>query len=285
MQLDEHQIISRTDLRGRVAVVTGAASGIGAALASQLTSIGMAVAVADIDGDGAERVAARLVANGRRAISVPTDVTEIDAVHHLADRTVEELGAVSLLCSNAGALAFGSLTAINSGDWHWMSAINVGGFLNCIEVFVPAMVAANDWRHVLVTASSHGFIDGGGKTAIYSATKHAVVCLAESLRTDLAAHRVGVTALCPGPTATRILDSQRNRPPSFGPAAAEPFGTGSLPGGVSPDTVAASGIEGVLANAPYAFAVGDDPRHFRGQVESRWRRIDEHLAHQGRATR
>jgi NAD(P)-dependent dehydrogenase (short-subunit alcohol dehydrogenase family) len=278
MQSPEHRIVGIDDLRGRVAVVTGAASGIGAALASQLAAAGMAVAVADVDVDGAERVAAQLVAGGHRAIAVPTDVTDLDAVRRLAARSADEFGAVSLLCSNAGALAFGSLAALNTGDWQWMSSINVGGFLNCIEAFIPAMVAADDWRHVLVTASSHGFIDGGGKTAIYSATKHAVVCLAESLRVEVEPHDVGVTMLCPGPTASRILDSQRNRSAAFGPAAAEPFGTGQIPGGASPDEVAASGIDAVLANAPYAFPHGSDRSGFRGQIESRWRRIDASLA-------
>lgn len=267
-------------LVGRVAVVTGGGSGIGEALAHAAAARHMRVAVADIDEGAAQAVADAISAGGGRAIAVCTDVTSLDAVEALAAHCEAELGPPALLCSNAGALAFGRLDQLNPGDWRWLSAVNVEGLLHCIAAFGPGLREQPGWRHVLVTASTHAFI-GGGTSALYTATKHAVACIAESLRLEMEPHGIGVTTLCPGPTRSRILDSQRHRPAAFGRPAHEPFGNGPIPGATEPSSVAARAFTGILANDPYVFVGDSDPDatvRYRDQVSARWRDIDRCIA-------
>ena len=166
-------MISHQDLRGRTAVVTGGASGIGAALAAELSFHGVSVVVADIDEGGAAAVAANVRSSGD-AVAVPVDVTDPDSVAAMADAADDRYGSVELLCSNAGVLVFGNLADATVNDWRWMSAVNVEGLLNCVDAFLPRMVGREGWRHIAATASTHAFIPGAGGTALYSVTKHAV---------------------------------------------------------------------------------------------------------------
>jgi NAD(P)-dependent dehydrogenase (short-subunit alcohol dehydrogenase family) len=259
------------------AVVTGGGSGIGAALVREIASHGMAVVVADVDGEAAAVVAKEIVAGGGRALDVEVDVTSAAAVEDLATAAEETFGSVQLLCTNAGVLSFGLLDGATIADWRWMAAVNVEGLLNCLHAFLPRLRAQAGWRHVMTTSSTHAFIPGGGGTALYSATKHAVLSITQALRIELEAEGIGVTALCPGQVATRILDAQRNRPERFGPIAAEPFGTGPLPG-IAPEIVAQRAWTGIIDDAPITFALG--PSDLRAQVEGWWRLTDAALATQ-----
>ncbi|MGW6378801.1 SDR family NAD(P)-dependent oxidoreductase [Rhodococcus sp. NPDC055112] len=272
--------MSRFDdrLAGRTAVVTGAASGIGAALAAELGSCGMSVVVADLDGDGAERIAESVRALGVRALGVQVDVADPESVENLARAGYDAFGSVELLCNNAGVLLLGNLTDSSMDDWRWLSSVNVEGMLNCLYAFLPRMRRQTGWRHVMNTSSTHAFLPDPAFTALYTAAKHAILGLTLGLRSELAAEDIGVTALCPGQAATRILDSQRNRPTGFGPRAAEPFGTDVIPMAIEPADVARLAVEGIVRNAPIVFAL---PEHshaqFREQVKDLWRMADDAL--------
>ncbi|MFI6317750.1 SDR family NAD(P)-dependent oxidoreductase [Nonomuraea sp. NPDC050556] len=259
-------------LNGRTAVITGAASGIGAALAAELASHGMSVVVADIDADGAHHVAGELRARGLPAIGARVDVSDPESVQDLARRSYDEFGSVELLCNNAGVLLFGAIAESSLGDWRWLSSVNVEGMLNCLHAFLQRMRAQQGWRHVMNTASTHAFLPDPRHTALYSATKHAIVGLSLGLRAELAPEGIGVTVLCPGQVATRILDSQRNRSEAFGERASEPFGTGVVPMAIEPGQVARDAVEGVLRDAPIVFSLPEHGREeFRAQVEELWR--------------
>ncbi|MET8520168.1 SDR family NAD(P)-dependent oxidoreductase [Nocardioides sp. NPDC004968] len=259
-------------LKNRTAVVTGAASGIGAALAAELGAHGMAVVVADIDVEGAHRTAAALEERGTAALAVRVDTSDADSVQELAEAAYATFGSVELVCNNAGVLTFGNVADSPVDDWRWLSSVNVEGLLNSVHAFVPRMRTQSGWRHIMNTASTHAFLPDPGYTGLYSATKQAVVAISRGLRQELAPEGIDVTLLCPGQVASRILDSQRNRPERFGPNAAEPFGTGVIPiGTIEPEEVARQAVTGLLAGAEVTFALGESSV-FREQVAT-WSRI------------
>lgn len=263
------------DLKDRTAVVTGAASGIGAALAAELGAHGMAVVVADIDIEGAQRTVAALEERGAAALAVRVDTSDAASMQELAKAAYATFGSVELVCNNAGVLTFGNVADSPVDDWRWLSSVNVEGLLNSVHAFVPRMRAQSGWRHIMNTASTHAFLPDPGYTGLYSATKQAVVALSRGLRHELAPDGIDVTLLCPGQVTSRILDSQRNRPKRFGPNAAEPFGTGVIPiGTIEPEDVARQAVAGLLAGAEVTFALGE-PSVFREQVAA-WSRIVDH---------
>ncbi|MFC9392748.1 SDR family oxidoreductase [Streptomyces sp. NPDC057027] len=268
----------RSELCGRTAVVTGGASGIGAALCAELSHQGMAVVVADIDHEGAQRVAAELERRGGAALAVAVDVSDPDSVERLAQAAYAEYGAVELLCNNAGVLLFGNVADSSLDDWRWLSSVNVEGLLNSLRAFLPRMRAQTGWKHMMNTASTHAFLADPSFTALYTATKHAVVALTQGLRHELREEGIGVTLLCPGQAGTRILDSQRNRPERFGRRADEPFGTGDMPFAIGADEVARRAVAGLLTDAEIVFALPSEGlEQFRGQVEEWWRLADDAL--------
>ncbi|WP_459547398.1 SDR family oxidoreductase [Nocardia sp. X0981] len=187
---------------GQVAVITGAANGIGKALAAALIERGLRVALADIDADTLAATAAEL---GDLAIAVPTDVADLDQMRALADRTLAEFGRVDLVFNNAGMGAGGPVWGIAPADWNRVWAVNVGGVVNGIHVFTPHLVSAGR-GHIVNTASLAG-LTAGPFNAPYGASKSAIISISESLRTelDLTAPGVGVTVICPGPVDTRML--------------------------------------------------------------------------------
>ncbi|WP_280457845.1 SDR family oxidoreductase [Nocardia carnea] len=187
---------------GQVAVVTGAANGIGAATAAALVERGLRVIVADIDSEALTKTAAEL---GDRAIAVPTDVADIEQVRALADRTLAEFGHIDLVFNNAGMGAGGPSWEITLADWHRVWAVNVGGVVNGIHVFTPHLIAAGR-GHIVNTASLAG-LTVGLFGAPYAASKAAIISMSESLRgeLDLIAPEVGVTVVCPGPVDTRMF--------------------------------------------------------------------------------
>ncbi|WP_280426838.1 SDR family oxidoreductase [Nocardia carnea] len=187
---------------GQVAVVTGAANGIGAALAAALVERGLRVIVADIDTEALTRTATEL---GDRVIAVPTDIADIDQVRALADRTLAEFGRVDLVFNNAGMSTGGPSWEIAPADWNRVWAVNVGGVVNGVHIFTPHLIAAGQ-GHIVNTASLAG-LAVGMFGAPYAASKAAIISLSESLRgeLDLIAPNVGVTVVCPGPVDTRMF--------------------------------------------------------------------------------
>jgi NAD(P)-dependent dehydrogenase (short-subunit alcohol dehydrogenase family) len=196
---------------GRVAVVTGGASGIGRALALGLAREGARVVVADRDEAGMAEVVTAIRALGGEAIAVPTDVSELGQVQTLADRAFSAFGKVHVLCNNAGVAVWGGLEAATHRDWQWVLGVNLWGVIHGVEVFVPRMIAQKEPGHILNTASMAGLIASQG-LGVYNTSKYAVVGLSETLAKDLRPYGIGVSILCPIGVDTRIRESERNRP-------------------------------------------------------------------------
>jgi NAD(P)-dependent dehydrogenase (short-subunit alcohol dehydrogenase family) len=207
-------------LKGRIAAVTGAASGLGRAMALAFADEGMDVALADV-GDATE-VEEKIKAKSRRALSVKLDVSRGEDVEAFAARVERDLGPTFLVCNNAGVSPLGAAWEASVGDWQWILGVNLWGVIHGVRSFVPRLMQRNE-GHVVNTASVAGIINPPGSGA-YNVTKHAVVALSESLYHDLRERgsKVGVSVLCPAYVPTGIADSERNRPAGFAPAQKSP---------------------------------------------------------------
>ena len=201
------------EFKGRTAVITGAASGIGYGLAERFGAEGMNIVMADVEEPALERAHNKLSDLGVNAIAVKADVSKLEQVQALADRAFDEFGAVHILCNNAGVGGGGMqpLWEQPMSNWQWTMGVNLWGVIHGIHTFLPRMVEQGTEGHVVNTASSAGLMHGAG---IYGVTKHAVVSLSESLYQELAGlgHNIGVSVLCPGLVNTNIMESERNRP-------------------------------------------------------------------------
>jgi NAD(P)-dependent dehydrogenase (short-subunit alcohol dehydrogenase family) len=197
------------DLEGKVAAVTGAASGLGKAMALAFAAEGMRVAMADVD----ERGLQQLPLPGFR---MRVDVSKAEQLEAFAERTVAELGGVHLVCNNAGVALTGAVWENTELDWEWILGVNLRGVVNGVRAFTPRLIA-QDHGHIVNTASVAGLISPPGMGA-YCVTKHAVVALSEALHHDLRERgsHVGVSVLCPAYVPTGIAESERNRPPELG---------------------------------------------------------------------
>jgi NAD(P)-dependent dehydrogenase (short-subunit alcohol dehydrogenase family) len=200
---------------GKVAVVTGAASGIGLALAERFASAGMHVVLADVDDAGLTAAAEKLAARGVETLTVRTDVSDEASVQALAAAAVARFGTVHVVCNNAGVMSsadpwFGPLSA-----WTWLLGVNLWGVIHGVRAFLPVLAAQGE-GHIVNTASIAGLYPGFG--AAYDATKHAVVAITDDLYTSMrqAGLPIGVSVLCPGWVRTGILDAQRNWPTGLG---------------------------------------------------------------------
>ena len=200
------------ELKGKVAVVTGGAGGLGRAMAMHFAREGMHVALADIDQASLDVTAAELRMLGVEAIGIRTDVSKAAEVDALAARVVAELGGVHVVCNNAGISPLGAAWENTLADWEWMLGVNLWGVIHGVRAFTPLLLA-QDEGHIVNTASVAGLINPPG-SAMYNVTKHAVVALTETLFHDLAGRKskVGCSVLCPAYVPTGIADSERSRP-------------------------------------------------------------------------
>lgn len=198
---------------GKVAVITGAASGFGRAFALHCAGLGMRLVLSDVDEAGLDNTMTLLGLGGDSALARRCDVSQADDVEALASKTYEYFGAAHLLFNNAGVVTGGALWRAPPQDWAWTFGINVFGVANGIRAFVPRMLEQGEASHIVNTASASGLVSPGG-LGVYSASKHAVVALSESLQHDLstAGARIGVSVLCPAFVETGIADAERNRP-------------------------------------------------------------------------
>jgi NAD(P)-dependent dehydrogenase (short-subunit alcohol dehydrogenase family) len=200
------------DLRGKVAIVTGGASGIGKGIATQFVRAGLRVVIADIEDEALQKTAAEV-----GAAAVRTDVSDLASVQALATTVCDRFGTVHVLCNNAGVGPMANLSDVTIADWRWMIGVNLWGVIHGVQTFLPILKANADGGHIVNTASVGGFVTMPG-LGTYTATKYAVIALTETLAQELALEnsKVGVTALCPGTTRTNIKNSLRNRPRDLG---------------------------------------------------------------------
>lgn len=203
-----------SDLRGRVAVVTGGASGIGRGMAEEFLARGAQVVIADIEAPALERTAAEI-----GALPVRTDVTEVESVQALADVTLDRFGRVDIVCNNAGVGPFGRIEEMSLDDWKFMIDVNLWGVIHGLHVFLPHLIANPEGGHIVNTSSQAGF-EVFPNVGAYSVTKYGVMALTEVLAMEMGQNhpQVGVTVLVPGPVNTNIFSSQRNRPAALGAA-------------------------------------------------------------------
>jgi NAD(P)-dependent dehydrogenase (short-subunit alcohol dehydrogenase family) len=213
------------DFVGKVAVVTGAASGIGFGMARRFAVEGMKVVLAEVEEPSLEAAVQRLRDEEFDVIGVPTDVSKAEAVEELARRTLEAYGKVHVVCNNAGIGAgFGRIWEASLKDWEWALNVNLWGVINGVHTFVPIMLAQGEAGHVVNTASVAGLQPGN---RVYSVTKHAVVALTEALYFGLQQDHAPIHAsvLCPGLIDTRVMYGYRNRPPELQNAPGEAAST------------------------------------------------------------
>ena len=197
------------DLSGKVAVVTGGASGIGKGIATQLIAEGARVIIADIQRDVLAAAAPEIGA----ALAVPVDVSDPASVDALAGQVLETFGAVHVVCNNAGIGPLAPVADLTLDDWRWMIGVNLWGVIHGVHTFLPILKRNRDGGHIVNTASMAGLV-AGPRLGAYAAAKFGVVGLTEVLAAELAADnsRVGVSVLCPGTVRTNIGNSSRNRP-------------------------------------------------------------------------
>jgi NAD(P)-dependent dehydrogenase (short-subunit alcohol dehydrogenase family) len=253
------------DLEGKVGVITGAASGIGRAMAVAFAAEGMQLALADVEVEPLEDTAEMVRAEGTNAIAVPTDVSDPIQVESLAGKTVGEFGALHLACNNAGVSAGGLTWQIDLEDWNWVLGVNFYGVLHGLRSFTPRIIESGG-GHIVNTASMAGLTSPPGMSP-YNVSKHAVVTLSESMSVELSmAHpEVGISVLCPGWVRTRIHEADRNRPSD--PAAVEDdhpelegmrdLVAGLIEGGLDPAAVAAQVVTAVKERESWIFTHPD----------------------------
>ncbi|MGP3932520.1 SDR family NAD(P)-dependent oxidoreductase [Nonomuraea sp. KM88] len=238
------------ELSGKVAVITGAGSGIGRALALRFAAEGMTLMLADVDHGALAETAAQ--AGDAEVLTQITDVSDASSVRHLADRCFGELRAVHVLCNNAGVFQGGHLWTRGEEDLAWLLGVNLWGVLHGIRDFVPRMIEQDTEGHIVNTVSAAGLFTTPG-TGGYSVGKHAALAASQALAHDLAdaGSKLRVTALCPGAVRTRIADSARLRPPSLATmpgrdeAAAQEAVSRAVERGMEPSEVAGLVVDAI----------------------------------------
>ncbi len=243
------------EFKDKVAVVTGAASGIGRGLADRFAAEGMRVVLADVEDDALQAAESEMSDAGATVLAVRTDVSRPEQVDALARKAVERFGAVHIVCNNAGVGSGGLLWEQPIGDLEWVLSVNLWGVIHGVRAFVPQMLKQGDECHIVNTASMAGLLAGPYMGA-YNISKFGVVALSETLHHELAAAsggKIGVSVVCPGFVNTNIHDSTRNRPsgraPDVAPGTPEAAGRDAflqlMASGMAPSEVARQVFEAV----------------------------------------
>src|SRR4051812_7918571 len=266
-------------LEGKVAVVTGAASGIGRALADRFAAERMKVVLADVEAGALEVAEKELRDSGAEVLAVQTDVSDPGSVDALARATVDAYGAAHVICNNAGVGGGGQMQSLTTADWEWVLGVNLWGVIHGMRAFLPILLE-QDEAHVVNTASMAGLVSGPFMGP-YNASKFAVVAISETLFKEMAMQggKVGVSVLCPGWVNTNIGDSERNRPEALRGADAEAGAEAStgmrdmlrqmLSTGMPPAEVADRVLDAVLRRRFYVLTHPD----MKPAIETRLRSI------------
>jgi NAD(P)-dependent dehydrogenase (short-subunit alcohol dehydrogenase family) len=212
------------EVRGKNAVVIGGGSGIGRGIALALAEAGAHVAVADLEKDAAEAVAAEVSARGVRSLGLWADATDVPSLERLADAVFDVFGAVHVLSNNAGVMMRRPALEASSDDWLWVMSVNLHGIVNCCRVFSARMMEQGEPSVIVNTASMAALIGQAYPgLSLYTASKHACLGFSDALRAELAPHGIRVSVLCPGMVASNLgRTSARNRPERFGGPIDEP---------------------------------------------------------------
>ena len=244
------------ELQNKVAVVTGAGSGIGEGIARAAAQAGMRVVVADIDRAAAESVAADLSAAGAQAMAAVVDVADLDSVVALRDATLAQFGAVHLLCNNAGVWIGALMQDAHIRDWQYLINVNLYGVIHGVNAFLPGMLAQGE-GHIVNTASMGGLISGPPE-GLYTTTKFAVVGLSEALLLELSGSGVGVSLLCPGLVNTRLISqSAKVRPDALDSGVDHDQPAPDVASGIAPLAVAQQVLDAVREDGFYIITHDD----------------------------
>jgi NAD(P)-dependent dehydrogenase (short-subunit alcohol dehydrogenase family) len=264
------------NLEGKVAVITGGASGIGFATAKVLAARGVNLLLADVEARALENAVAELARTGATAEGVVCDVGNLADVERTADEAFRRMGAVHILFNNAGVAVGGPIVEMSHADWEWVLRVDLWGPIHGVEAFLPRMIAQRQGGHVLFTSSFAGLVPNEGLGA-YCVAKYGVVALAEVLQRELRQENIGVSVLCPMRVATNIGQSERNRPRELGGPDASPRvldqteENPNLAGRVlEVDEVAAMVVDAITTNALYILPHEES----RKSIRRRFERID-----------
>ena len=219
-------MVSMKEFKEKVAVITGAGSGIGLSIAERCALEGMKVVLADIDEHFLRRAKRKMEKLGASFLTIQTDVSKLSDMQILAEKTFEHFGAVHLLFNNAGVSNPKYFWNYTLNDWKWQIGVNLWGVIYGIHVFMPIMQKQDTECHIINTASIEGLLSGSGPGgAIYGLTKHAIVSLSESMRTELTQtkSKINVSVLCPGWVSSKIFFSDTHRQEEYRDSDDETF--------------------------------------------------------------
>lgn len=267
------------DVQGKVAVVTGAASGIGRGMVESFVAAGMKVVLSDVDGAALERTTEQLRAAGADVQGVPTDVSKAPEVERLAERTLSAYGAVHVVCNNAGINNIGASPSWLStlDDWNWIVGVNLMGVIHGMRTFLPILIEQGGEGHVVNTASVAGLAPG---PVMYTTTKFGVVGLTESTQQELqqGGYKPRLSLLCPGLVNTDILNSERHRPASFPQASTTTSGpaadatraaiAAAISQAMSPRTVGDMVLEAIREQRFYVLTHPDRVRFIEARMQA-----------------
>ncbi|OBJ08686.1 short-chain dehydrogenase [Mycobacterium sp. 1245499.0] len=269
------------DFEGRGAVITGGASGIGLATATEFARRGARVVLSDVDQPALEQAVNRLRGEGFDANGVVCDVRHLEEMAHLAEESFRLLGQVDVLFSNAGIVVAGPMAQTSHDDWRWVIDIDLWGSIHAVEAFVPRLLDQGKGGHIAFTASFAGLVPNNG-LGTYGVAKYGVVGLAETLARELKPNGIGVSVLCPMVVETKLVsNSERIRGADYGLSASPEGAFGTLPTqdeAVSADDVARLTANAILANRLYVLPHGAARDSIRRRFERIDRTFDEQAA-------
>lgn len=254
------------DLVGKVAVITGGASGIGLAMAERFGREGVKLVIADIQDDVLERAVAKLTAKGFEAVGVRADVTKYEDVEALAQATLKAFGKVHIVVNNAGVSITGPTWKMSLDDWRWVLGVNFWGVVHGVKAFTQILIDQGEPAHIVNTASLASYV-GIGEHSPYSSSKAACLSISQSLYSELIAAntQVGVSVVCPGMVATDIHRSWRNRPAADRPWSDREWNDQNFRAnsdafqgaGIQPEHIAEATLDAILENRFYVFRSED----------------------------